>query len=67
MRSRSKATARARSYVVGAHRHGDDLGRHADMGGWYDTTVARTAEGWRLESVSASVLWTSGGGPLPHE
>jgi hypothetical protein len=59
--------ARTRSYVLGAHRHGDDLSRHADMGGWYDTTVVRTAEGWRFESVSASVLWTSGGGPLPHE
>ena len=59
--------ARTRSYVLGAHRHGDDLSRHADMGGWYDTTMVRTAEGWRFESVSASVLWTSGGGPLPHE
>jgi len=59
--------ARTRSYVIGAHRHGDDLSEHADMAGWYDTTVVRTAEGWRFESVSASVLWTSGSGALPHE
>jgi hypothetical protein len=59
--------ARTRSYVIGVHRNGDDLGHHADMAGWYDTTVVRTAEGWRFELVSASVLWTSGSGPLPHE
>jgi hypothetical protein len=59
--------AHTRSYVVGVHQHGDDLTRHADMGGWYDTTLTRTAEGWRFESVSASVIWMSGSGPLPHE
>jgi hypothetical protein len=59
--------ARTRSYVLGAHRHGDDLNDHADMAGWYDTSVVRAAEGWRFESVSASVLWMSGSGPLPHD
>ena len=59
--------ARTRSYVLGAHRHGDELAQHADMAGWYDATMVRLAEGWRLTSVSASVLWTSGTGPLPHE
>ena len=59
--------ATTRSYVIGVHRHGDDLAHHADMAGWYDTTVVRTAEGWRFESISAQVLWTSGGGSLPHE
>jgi len=59
--------ASARSYVVGVHRHGDDLEQHADMAGWYDTTLERTGDGWRFASVAARVIWTGGVGPLPHE
>jgi uncharacterized protein (TIGR02246 family) len=57
----------ARSYVIGAHRHGDDLTEHADMAGWYDATVSRTADGWRFASLSAHVVWMAGSGPLPHD
>jgi hypothetical protein len=59
--------ARTRSYVIGAHRRRDDLNQHADMAGWYDATVTRTNDGWRFESVSASVIWMDGNGSLPHE
>jgi uncharacterized protein (TIGR02246 family) len=59
--------ARTRSYVLGAHVHGEDLAQHADMAGWYDTALVRTGRAWRFESVSASVVWMSGSGRLPHE
>lgn len=59
--------ARTRSYVLGVHRHGEDVTHHADMAGGYDATAVRTPAGWRLESVVASVKWMSGSGPLPHE
>ena len=58
--------ARVRSYVIGVHRHGDDLAHHADMAGWYDSTLQRTSAAWRFASVSARVIWTSGSGSLPH-
>lgn len=59
--------ASARSYVIGVHRHGEDPARHADMAGWYDTTLERTSQGWRFATVSAHVSWIAGDGPLPHE
>lgn len=59
--------ARARSYMLAVHRHGDDPSHHADGAGWYDNVLRRTSDGWRLQSVSLKLIWTGGDGPLPGQ
>ncbi len=58
-------TARVRSYLIGVHVLGEDPGGHADGGGWYDSTLRRTPEGWRFVTVRITEVWTAGA-PLPH-
>lgn len=58
-------TARVRSYLIGVHVLGAEPETHADGGGWYDSTLRRTSEGWRFETVRISEVWRAGE-PLPH-
>lgn len=57
-------TARVRSYLFGVHLI-EGLERHADGGGWYDSTLRRTPEGWRFATVRVNELWRAGES-LPH-
>src|SRR3954452_2213354 len=53
--------ARARSSLIAAHvPDAGAPGRHGDAGGWYDSELVRTSEGWRLASVALRVVWTTG-------
>ncbi len=58
-------TARARSYLIGVHVISDEFTDHADGAGWYDSTLVRTADGWRFSSVRITEVWRAGK-PLPH-
>lgn len=58
-------TARVRSYLIGVHVLGEDPAGHADGGGWYDSTLRRTPEGWRFVTVRINEVWQAGE-PLPH-
>lgn len=42
-------TACSRSYLIGVHvLDPSDPSRHADVGGWYDCELRRTADGWKF-------------------
>jgi ketosteroid isomerase-like protein len=59
-------TARVRSYLAGVHLlEGAGPTGHADGGGWYDSTMRRTPEGWRLETVRVTEVWRAGAA-MPH-
>lgn len=57
--------ARVRSYLIGVHVISDDATDHADGGGWYDSTLVRTPDGWRFETVRITEVWRAGK-TLPH-
>jgi uncharacterized protein (TIGR02246 family) len=38
----------------------ENTSEHADIGGWYDNTCRRTAEGWKLVSVDLTFIWHDG-------
>jgi 3-phenylpropionate/cinnamic acid dioxygenase small subunit len=52
-------TANSRSYLLAAHVRSrpDD---HWDVGGWYDCSYRRTAQGWRFVQVKLTAVWISG-------
>ena len=41
-----------------------EQGAHADIGGWYDNTCRRTADGWKIVSVNLTFVWSGG---IPFE
>lgn len=55
--------ATTRSYLVAAHIF--EPPRHADGAGWYDCTLVRTDEGWRLTKVTLTIRYVSGE-PITH-
>jgi uncharacterized protein (TIGR02246 family) len=53
--------ATSHSYLQAVHRTRDnDLGAHADIGGWYEHTFVRDAGGWRIASMKLHFVWTAG-------
>lgn len=54
-----------RSYLLGVHVLGRELTVHADGGGWYDSQLRRTPQGWRFTRVRITEVWQAGA-PLPH-
>ncbi len=53
--------ANTRSYLQATHiTDPTDNSQHADVGGWYDNELARTAEGWRFTRVELTFVWTAG-------
>jgi hypothetical protein len=55
--------ATSHSYFQAVHIHDEsNPGAHGDLGGWYDNTYVRIAEGWRFETVEVSFAWSLGGG-----
>ncbi|WP_428152168.1 nuclear transport factor 2 family protein [Brevundimonas sp.] len=63
--------ATARAYVIASHTFDRAvLDQNARAGGWYDTTLVRTADGWRFSSLALTIVWNTGqmipkGGPSP--
>lgn len=52
--------ASVRAHVLGSHLHHEAGLANFDMGGVYEATAVRTPSGWRLHTLSFSVIWTSG-------
>jgi uncharacterized protein (TIGR02246 family) len=51
-------SATARSYVTPTHAFdASDKTQKAHSGGWYDQTLRRTAEGWRISRVALVIVW----------
>jgi len=51
----------ARGYLMATHIFDKSLpSKNAQAGGWYDTTLVKTADGWRFSSVRLSIVWTTG-------
>jgi hypothetical protein len=58
-------TARTNHYLQATHVPSTARpGQHADIGGWYDNTCRRTAEGWRFVTVDLTFIWSDG---IPFE
>ncbi len=63
--------ATARVYVIASHTFEKEvLDDSARAGGWYDATLLRTADGWRIGSIRLSIAWNTGemirgGGGMP--
>ena len=57
-------SAKARSYVIAVavlnDQHPEE---HWDAGGWYETDLLLTAEGWQIISHRPAFVWTSGAAP----
>lgn len=54
-------TATARAYVIASHTFEKAvLHDNARAGGWYDATLARTNEGWRLKTIVLTIVWNTG-------
>jgi ketosteroid isomerase-like protein len=53
-------TATTRSYLLGVHRLEGGRERHADGGGWYDSTLVKVDGRWLFASVRLTELWTAG-------
>lgn len=45
---------------------GDELSRHFTIGGHYEATVTRTANGWRISRFVFDIVWNSGDPPARH-
>jgi 3-phenylpropionate/cinnamic acid dioxygenase small subunit len=53
--------ARCRMYMKAEHFLKNDQGDDAfALGGYYDDRLIRSAEGWRIESVTLNVFWNRG-------
>lgn len=53
--------ATARVYVIASHTFQKAvLHENARAGGWYDATLARTAEGWRIVDIALTIIWNTG-------
>lgn len=54
-------TASARAYLEATHVFdATKPAGHARAGGWYDTTLVRTGDGWRFKSVALTIIWNTG-------
>jgi ketosteroid isomerase-like protein len=54
-------TANTNHYLQAVHvPSSDEQELHADIGGWYNNTYRRTADGWRLVTVDLTFVWSDG-------
>lgn len=54
-------SAASRSYLQAVHvLDAADRRTHWDVGGWYDCSYRRTAEGWRFTRVAITDVWHGG-------
>lgn len=50
-----------RAYLAATHVFDREApANNARAGGWYDTTLTRTSDGWRFATVRLSIVWNSG-------
>ena len=54
-------TARTNHYLQSTHiKSANAPSKHADVGGWYDNLCRRTQDGWRLEQIDLTFVWSAG-------
>lgn len=57
-------TARVRVHLTAVHvLHREDPGTHFAIGGHYEATAIRTAEGWRFSRLVFDLVWNAGQPP----
>jgi bifunctional hydroxylase/dehydrase len=59
-------SAQVRANLVATHvKEESEPDAHWDVGGFYDFTARRTADGWRFAKMTLNAIWT-GGLPMPE-